>query len=418
MTGHTHTAPLSENWWEDNTQVDLLPLIERNILAPYEMTSPGNELLSSALFEHTPGWGFPSYDENFTSVSHWTVWPNDEDKGDTDTRRIDAMQAGLGTLSDETRYLRLQVACFQRCWFEFAESAENLKRILSGIGEMEVNLDGCVSCEPPWSLLMAVLRHQRHHPAASALPYNWRFLSSDTEYDPLNAPRQELARAYITILSWWAMWGDLACLQQEVPSHKELAEQIYRWLGRPTKLKILYVEKVRMQLMGQAFPVTVREKEWFIDYSLRESLVNVFNDAIAEELDGKDDPLSKRIWPTDLCHHGFFRRVNHQLASIGAGQWVAKLPGKGNHRERILSLVANYAHALGAWLEKRCVEEALDTWPHCHDEIQTVYSLLRQMTPEKKWLVACFWKHLLRNQGGPPDRESGSFTLRAEALEL
>jgi len=420
MTKTKASSTTKKDWWLFDTEFNRLPLETSEILAPYELTSPGSELLSSVLFDETgPDWGFPSVDGKYSKVSYWTIWPEDEDKRDEEMKLIDDWQSELGPLEDEVRYLRLQIACFQRCRFEFEESGANLETVLNGIYQGEVDLDGQVSCEPPWSILVAILRHQRKHPAAATLPFSWKYLTPETNYDPLSAPRQKQVRAYLTILSWWRGWGDLSCLQSELPDYAELCRQVYRWLGEPTMLKVLQAEKLREALIGEAFPVRTA---WGIDGSCRDNLISMYDEAIKEERGDSADNVSGRIGPIDMCHHGFFRHVDHQLTSIGQGKWVETFADSGKHRQRITSQITNYVHILGSWLMGRSEKETTDIWPESSPYVASVFSGLGDPTPVKRWLVASLRKKLSRNQrhhgGGALDADPDRFAVPHSVLGM
>ena len=412
---------LNEAWWFCERVSDLFPPDNVPLLAPYDLTQPGYELLVDQVLSSAPDWGFPHAGKGFVRVCLWDIWweqEKDPAESDEEKQKINSMQRKLGILDDDIRYIRLQIACFQRCWWEFPA---NVDLILDGIASGKVNLDAGVSCEPPWAWLLGVLRHRRGHPATRGLLYGWRFHSAATNYDPLHAPRQELARAYITILTWWSAEGDLDCLKRELPEHADLAETIYCRLGVPTKLRRLYVEKVRTSLASETFPYRVQRKKWFSQAQGFEDLMEVYDAAIRRELGDKEDVIGRMIGPKDLCHHGYFRHIDHQLANIGAGQ-VVPLPGSGEERKRIYGAITGYVHVLGSWLARRTMEEAIEIWSPCADMAGRVYNVLADPTPVKRWLVACLWKKLQDNQAedgrGALDEQPERFALAPDVLTL
>ena len=282
--------------------------------------------------------------------------------------------------------------------------------ILDGIGKGRPNLDNHVSCEPPWGhSIIPVLHYRRGHPV-----YRSRYQTSATNYDALGAPRPKLARAYIAILTWWTFGGDLDCLKRELRNHADLAETVYRRLGPPTGLKVLYVGKVRAAIGWQAFP------GWrYSEHA--EDLIKVYDAAIRQELGDKEDVIGRMIGTQDLCHHAFFRHIDHQLANIGAGK-IILLPGAGEERKRIHGAVTNYVHVLGSWLVRRTVEEAVEIWPSCADIAPRVYDVLGEATPCKRWLVACLWKNLQDTDAhlgrGALDEDPERFAIPFEALKV
>ena len=401
--------PLNDAWWLD-VHADDLPPDDAAILAPYEKTCPGFELLVGKTLEGQQGFDcFPVNENGYQRICLWSIWQRGSDPAEVDIekQRINEMQRALGELSDDDRYIRIQIACFQRCWWEFPA---NVDLILDGIGTGQVNLDGRVSCEPPWAGMIAVVRHRRGHPAPCAR----RYQTAATDYAPL-APRRNRARAYMRILTWWTYGGEMDCLKLELPDHAELAETVYRRLGPTDKLKMLYVQKLRAALGWQAFPQTGFDDRACV------ALVAVWDAAIREELGRKPDHVRALIGPQDLCHHGFFRRLDHQIANIGAGKAV-KLPGTGEERKRIHGTVTTYVHALGSWLAGRTPEEVASIWPASKETARRAYERLGGVSPRKRWLVASLWKRLQDNQAdhgrGALDEQPERFTIPRDALTV
>jgi len=410
--------PLDEAWWE-RVSVDPLPPDDVSILVPYENTRLGFELLVADACEQGPDMGFARVEGGYFQVCLWDIWERDKDPADSDEekQRINEMQRTLGRIAEDDRYIRLQIACLQRCWWEFPA---NVDLIIDGISTGQANLDAGVSCEPPWAWLLGVLRHRRGHPAAQGIPYGWRYHSATTNYDPLHAPRQKLARAYIKILTWWSAEGDLDCLKRELPEQADLAETVYRRLGPPTRLKRLYVEKIRAALYCQAFPYRVYQRKWFPEAEELADLVKVYDAAIRRELGDKEDVVGRMIGMENVCHHAYFRHIDHQIANVGAGE-IVPLPGAGEERKRIHREVTNYVHVLGSWLANRSLEEAASIWPPSEETGCRVYGVLGDITPRKRWLVACLWKKLKENQAhhgcGALDEQPERFALPPDALQ-
>lgn len=203
--------------------------------------------------------------------------------------------------------------------------------------------------------------------------------------------------------------------------HPDLAETIYRRLGPPTTLKRQYVEKVRASMAWQAFPYQVRQKDWFPPSQGFEDLMEVYDAAIRRELGDKEDMIGRMVGIKNLCHHAYFRHIDHQIANIGVGQ-IVQLPGAGEERKRIHSAFTNYVHVLGSWLAKRTVEETVMFWPPCEEIARRVFDVLGDATPCKRWLVACLWKKLRENQAehgrGALDEEPERFAIPPDALKV
>ena len=310
---------------------------------------------------------------------------------DDEIRYINKMQEALGDLDENTRFLRIQISCFERCWYDFPE---NIDIILRGIAQGRPETEH-VSCEPPWCSICSLLRRRT---GVLSRPEIWdRYCEAATRYNPNRSPRQRLARAYITILDWWSARGDLTCLKSEMPEHGKLAEKIYGWLEEPTKLKRLYVERIKLRLSGQAYPQTEQSMEKFFCKE-SEEVGKAIDRCIEAETGVKreDDPILRRIGMQNLCHHAFFRRTDIQIASVGVNEWRA-LPQTGEGRQHIEKSITNYHHALNSWLAHRPLSEAKDEWLEGAETTEKVYALLGRDNPTKRWLVACLWKTVKEN---------------------
>ena len=153
MTDRVKDASELDGAWWLQAKPFAWPAEDLSILAPYESTEIGCDLLNNQVFVDAPDWGITPREDGFLCFYHWDIWATRERPPELgeEERRINAMQAGLGHLDDDTRYIRLQTACLHRCWWEFPG---NVDLILDGISLGRVNLDGGVSCEPPWSFLL------------------------------------------------------------------------------------------------------------------------------------------------------------------------------------------------------------------------------------------------------------------------
>jgi hypothetical protein len=399
-------GPLDEAWWLRDTEKDFPP-DDAPILAAYQKTRPGFELVvAKTLYCRQDLDCFPAGDDGHQRICLWNIWEQKGDPADADAekQRINDMQRALGELTEDDRYIRLQIACFERCFWTFPG---NVELILDGIRKGRVNLDAGISCEPPWmNSILPLLRRRRGHAMAT----------SDASAD---VSRRTLIRDYATILSWWTMQGDLERLKASLPDSAEVAERLYRYLGPPTALKCLYAERLRVSLDFWGVPSTAGHVE---RWQTMTELTAPIDAAIRARLGDEKDvagPLIDANNENGFCHHAFFRHVERIIACIGAGKRVT-LPGSGQERKRIHEAVTNYIHALASWLAGRTPQEAASIWPPSKETARRVYELLGDVTPRKRWLAACLWKKLQENQArhgrGALDEEPERFALPAEAL--
>ena len=378
-----------------------MPADDAPVLGPYEQARPGFEVLVAESLEGSPGYHeIPVGADGYQRFQHWDIWETDDlAEADEEKQRINEMQRSLGPLDDDTRFLRIQITCLRRCFWTFPG---NVDTVIAGIGAGRPKAEK-VSCEPPWNGIRPILAARG---AAGG-------------EDVLGDQRRTLSRAYMKILRWWTYSGDLDCLKRELPEHADLAETIYRRLGPPDELKALYVGKLRATLSWEAFPSSATVEQ---NAKIVRSLNAACGQAIKERIgdDEEKDQIRRQIFQDNgLCHHAFFRRVDHQIANIGAGR-IVHLPGEGDDRQRIYDAVTNYVHVLGSWLSQRPAAEAIEIWPACEEVARRTYETLGESTPVKRWLVACLWKQLQDSQGhlgrGALDEQPDLFALPADAL--
>ncbi|MHC4561395.1 MAG: hypothetical protein ACYS8X_01330 [Planctomycetota bacterium] len=406
MTDKNHAeddAPLSEAWWDAESGGPFILPDDVPILAPYKTVRPGFEAFVAKAFG--PDVEYRNIGDGCVELCLWNIFDyggDDPAEQDDVKQKINAMQRAVGEMSDDDRFIRIQMACFERCFHTFPK---NVDQIIDGIAGGEVNLDSPISCEPPWNHILGLLRERRGHRASSIEPLD---------------PRSLLARAYTEILASWSAFGDIECLKQVLPRHVELAETIYRRLGPPTTLKQLQVERLRFSLGHCAF----FPKDFFAAFSAWEEMKKIFDALIQQELGDLDDMagrMTEYLHVTGMCHHAFFRHIDHIVACIGKGKRV-KLPGAGDEGRRIRGATTNYVHALGSWLAGRAEEETVSIWPDGKDVAAYVFERLGSPSPRKRWLAASLWKQLQDSQRdsghGPLTDDPERFAIPEEALAI
>jgi hypothetical protein len=403
--------PRNEAWWEDaKDSQDWMPADDVSLLGPYEKTRPGFEIVygETNVFENLG--------DGYSRVCLWSIYEKNKDPAESDKekQKINEMQGVIERLSDDDRYVRIQIACLHRCFWTFPA---NVDLVLDGIASGKVKLETGISCEPPWVRMRLILQRRRGPSAEQGKPAAAR-LHHQQGVDPLEDGRQKLIRAYATILACWAAEGRLDWLKAELPARAELAERIYRRLGEPTRPKWLYVQKLCWCLNWWGTP----RLPWEGQRERTAEFGKAFDAAIQQALGGEEDRIGRLIDRNNdngSCHHAFFRHVDHIIAHIGAGRPVT-LPGAGQERKRIHGTITNYVHALGSWLAGRTPNEAVAIWPPCEQAQPRVYGALGDPDPRKRWLAACLWKKLQesdRQHGlGPLDRQPERFALPPNAL--
>jgi hypothetical protein len=152
---------LDDVWWvrKEDFPPDDLP-----ILAPYERTRSGFELIAAEMLKNSPDSAeFPVDEDGYQRICLWNVFEKEKDPAITDEekQRINEMQQALEKVSDNDRYIRVQIACYDRCYWTFPR---NVDLIINGIAEERPNLSMCVGCEPPWNHgILPLLRKRRGH---------------------------------------------------------------------------------------------------------------------------------------------------------------------------------------------------------------------------------------------------------------
>ena len=412
----SQTEPLKAVWWQTDARPCEVPAKDESLLGPYDPKRPGYELVRLGYELVRLGSDSAEAGGEFAWVCLWNVLHKTDDPAlsDEEKRRINAMQSALGPVSDEDRYIRLQIACLERCYWTFPR---NVDLILDGIVSGKVNLDGGVSCLPPWSGMLDTLRMRRGHPRGK-----WKIrLHHQQDCDLPEDPRQELLQAYITVLNCWCVEAQPNSLKERLPDRDQLIDTIYRRLGPPTTLKWLFLRKLILNLAFWTSASLTDEDDRRKRVAESE---DVIDKAILGKLGGAEDTITPLIQQNNnygTCHHSFLRHVDHQIAAIGAGGPV-QLPGSGEERKRIYATITDYVHVLGSWLAKREQDEAVRIWPSCEEIARRVYRELGEPTPRKRWLVASLWKHLRTALGAfgqdALDKGPNRFGIPAEALGI
>lgn len=398
------SAPLNEAWWDELRVKPFVAPDDVPILAPYEKARPGFEALVADALE--PGLGYRDVGDGHVELCLWNIFhEGDDDPADADDvkQKINDMQRALDAMSDDDRYVRIQAACLVRCFWTFPQ---NVDQVIDGIASGEVNLDDQVACEPPWNnSILPTLRSRGDHPNAG---------TNTTD------SRHPLAHAYIDLLTHWLACADIDELRKELPEHAELADTIYRRLGPPDPVKMLQVERLRLGLGMETLNCMARPSVWPMWEAVEQELGGLIRDRLGHD-EGPIASWTHYLIDHGLCHHAFFRRVDHLIAAIGKGAPVT-LSGAGENGKRVRGTTTNYVHTLGSWLANRTVDETVAIWPNSRDVASRVFARLGPQSPRKRWLVACLWKHLqdsMRRYGhGALTDEPERFAIPAEALTI
>ena len=293
-----------------------------------------------------------------------------------------------------------RAACLTRCYYTYPR---NIDLVLDGIATGQPNVSEHISCEPPWShSLLPLLRHRYGHRGGR---------------DDQSHEHRALVRAYMTVLDAYLVGGSLADLQEVLPDHAELAETTYARLGDPSPAKLLQVTRLRNALTVWSFHGGRHHPHGFKHAN---RVDKILADAVAADTQ-EGNELTKLITKlhNGLCHQFFFRRLDHLIAYVGAGQ-RCDLPGAGQGREFVIGTLVNYVHALGSWLTDWTVDQATSIWPQSEQTLRVVYAKLGEPSSRKRWLVACLWKNLQEIQAwagrGALDEEPERFRIPETAL--
>jgi hypothetical protein len=391
----THVdSPSAGRWWEGDIP---LPPADTPLLAPYDASRPGYEFLNARACEGGPDVSCFAREGDKLVVCLWNIWERAKDPAESDpeARALNRLQGTLGPLSDGVRYVRLQIACFERCFHTFPG---NVDLILRGIAAGRADATQPVSCEPPWAWFR-------------------RILSQTKVASHVDDLRRDQLRRYLVACQWWLFGGHPDALPA-VSRH--VATRVYELLGPPAPLKHLYVSMVVASLLFWTTPSLLgHAPRW---ESLKAHL-GILEGAIRSELAGQPDAISPLIHKHNdggSCHHAFVRRLEHILAHIGAGRPV-EFPDKGSERRRVQDAVTNYVHALGCWLNGVDADRAIAAWPASDETVGRLFRCLGAPTPLKRWLAGCLHKKLRENQArhgrGAIDAEPERFELSLRIRE-
>lgn len=344
----------------------------------YDLDGDGNVYMRYSL------WGFC-----YTSAEDWT----------DEIQFINQMQTQLGSLDDETRAIRAQIASLVPCDSGFPVTVDE---ILNAIGT-------------------------GHLPQPAFHPGCW--LSRGTRTTQPGQP-ESMRVIEMTLRSY--LEGDPAeKLVPHYPYARGFIERAYAWLGPPdglTQVQRLMIERMllpfaffakhtedRGAVYADCFKEGGRGKELDTQISALAGLPEIhanYRQEYRENLASIAD-LEKRALYTICghiadcvselsdCHHSTFRRIERWIHGIGTRTWNMSTRQPHAESTRLGRTLLGYALALDRWLQGVPMQFLLLDLGHVDlgldpkNEILRVYAYLGgERTPIKEWLAACLWFNL------------------------
>lgn len=372
--------------------------------APYEEVPVGFEAMytggdeSDAMKDTSVPWDCYA-DADGNAIMRYSLWgaffTREEDWGD-EIRLINRMQALLGSLDDDTRAIRAQIASLVPCDSGFPVTVDEMLNAI-GTGQLP--------------------RHAFH-------PGCW--LSRGTR---TTQPGQSESMHIIEgVLLAYLESQPAETLIALSPHVRGFVERTYAWLGpviQLTKVQRLMIERMllpfqffakhtedRDAAFADCFGERGRGRQLDAEISALAGLPEIypsyrqeFRDNLASIAD-----LEKRaiysvcgyiadcVSELSDCHHSTFRRIERWIHGIGTLTW--DIPTRQAHTEglRLGRALFGYALGLDRWLQGMPMQFLLLDLGHVDldydpkNEILRVYAYLgEERTPVKEWLTASLW---------------------------
>ncbi len=370
---------------------------------PYALVTPGFEATYTGGTDLNVADGsgpcFSYFSDAYGNVARryslWGFAKATEDTWDDEIRVINAMQAALGPLDDDTREIRAQIGSLVGC--------DN---------GVPVTID---------EVLTAIGTGKFLTPAFHA--GCWMGRGSRT-----TQPGQtESMRAIEAVIHGYLAGQAQEVLLEQHPHARGFVERAYTWLGPVGELK--EVQRLMLQRMLLPFEYFAKHNPdhekvlhaCFDEGNLGKSLdaaiaalagipdiVPNYRKEYRERLETIAEPEKRAIYTVSChiadciselsdCHHAMLRRIERWIHGIGMLTW--DIPSRAPHAEaaRLGRLFFGYALGLDAWLRDSPMQFLLLDLGHVDlgfdpkNEILRVYANLGESTPVKRWLAACLW---------------------------
>jgi hypothetical protein len=384
------------------------------------------------------------------------------DSWDSEIKAIDSMQSELGSLTDDARLVRGQIAGFARCAYTFPESVDVLLESIAAVKLQRPRL--FVGCENDFL----------------------GFLNQDAPADEHELPPADFGQtlqSYIAAINRW-LGNDASALGEPNPAIEErtldllgaptdfkraLAEYLLAALAADTyilppedarKLDRLFKERapegsgslaayvdvmIPASAIAPKFGIEQKALEGFSDLSeMRADGVYFTQHAAARALRtlrGAPDaagglnlsaisdlkatlglasipgwwtkefaaarlrlkrPLDQvfetasriAFFHNAPCHKKYFRHVAILLSSVGEMRLRGRISPSGRDAAETNAVLLDYLSGLDAWLSAETRDSMMLARGSSRERAESVFAILGETTPTKRWLAACLWKTL------------------------
>lgn len=400
----------------------------RRRLVPYGMISPGFEAVFTGERSSTPlkqdDWPISRFtNDEGNVIERWSVWTwtpvGAEESWSDEIRQINRMQAALGPLDDETRWIRAHIGSLVLCDPGIPVTIDELL-IAIGRGRLEDRpfRNGCWCCSMWGGSRSTQPRHL------------------------------ETMRIVHDVLSGYLAGKPEECFVRKYPHGEGFIRRTFDWLGRAAELT--QIQKLLMERMLLPFDFFTkashadRHSVWSegAEEACEATMKNCYEaGGRGSEIDTEiaalaglpeismkypehareaaiDDPerielyilccaLAHGLHTLADCHHSTFRWIENWIYAIGTGKWGIPTRTIGTERKRLGRLLFGYCLGLDKWLLGKGMQFPLLDLGHVDlgfdpkNEILRVYAYLgNDRTPLKEWLAACLWYNLMG--GGNP----------------
>ena len=349
-------------------------------------------------------------------------WP--EDKWDDAVKRIHEMQSQLEPLNDDTRRIRAHITSLIPCDSGLPVTVDEiLFAIARGKLEGASFRNGCLctgmaprmktsqprhaeSMRTIGAVLKAYLAGASRGEATKAHPEAAGFINRSYDWlggasELSRVQRKMLDRMFLT-LEFFAKYGSAAVdtlAAMEESEQQDMQDMMNDWCfdqdGRGASLDAEIADEAELP---KIYPQWNREFQKTFEQ---------IEDPRKKDLYEVCCAITAGVQSLSDCHHNTFRYIEGWIHGIGTGRLAIPTRKAQTEKQRLGHMLFGYALGLDRWLLRSPMQLLLLDLGHIdlgfnpRDNILRVYACLgEEATDVKRWLAACLWYNLVRNEQG------------------
>jgi len=411
---------------------------KKDELVPYDQVSPGFEAAYTGETSSTPVRESEMTttlhsDENGNVIRQWSTIPwtfPDKEVGwkegawDDAVRRLHEMQSKLGPLTDSIRQIRAHITGLIPCDSGLPVTVDELLfAIARGKLERSSFKNGCLcpgmGCQLKTSQPRQMESIRTTHAVLNA------YLRGEPGQNVVKA-HPEAAGFINRSYQWLGAVSQLSKVQRKMLDRMLLTFDFFikiNYTGTDPQSSLEGSELQDMEALGKDVFYDENGRGPRLDAEIADlaglpKIRPERDPAYQEELDKLKDKSEQELYKTCCamasgihtasdCHHNTFRYIENWIHGIGTGRLGIPTRKRQTEKQRLGQMLFGYALGLDKWLVGVPMQFLLLDLGHVDlgfdpkNEIVRVYAHLGEdVTPVKRWLAACLWYNLVRNEMG------------------